>query len=149
MATTFVNNWKNIIGKLENILKSEFGNTLPVYRGHEDNLIGNQYLQLNPVGSELIEYAVKQEIRQYNIQMFYKLIESKMDQRKLDNAMRIIARIESLIVDNINITYTNESSTSETAYNCRIESTNFNVGDEDDIYSVELNWSCLHRGNTS
>ena len=33
MAVTFTNNWKNILDKLESILKTEFKGTLPVYKG--------------------------------------------------------------------------------------------------------------------
>ena len=33
MAITPINNWKNILDKLKNKLRSEFGNTLPVFVG--------------------------------------------------------------------------------------------------------------------
>tara|TARA_Y100001963_G_C6782611_1_gene450840 strand:- start:2745 stop:3194 length:450 start_codon:yes stop_codon:yes gene_type:complete len=149
MPTTFTNNWKNIIDKLESVLRSEFGNTLSIYRGHQDKKVANQYLQLNPSGSELIEYTVKQEIREFSIQIFYKLLDNNMKESTLDYIMRIIARVESLIHDNTSMTFTNENSATEQAYNCRLESMEMNTGDEDDVYIVEWEWRCLHRTNLS
>ena len=57
MAVSFTNNWKNILDKLENTLRTEFKGALPVYRGNKAPA-GTTYLQLNPTGSELLEYNV-------------------------------------------------------------------------------------------
>ena len=134
MATTFTNNWKNIIDKLEGVLRTEFGGSLPVYRGHDDKKVGNQYLQLNPVGSDSVEYTIKQEIREFNIQILYKLLDSKVKEPTLDHIMRIISRVESLIHDNTSMTYTKEGM-------------EMNTGDDKNIYIVEWDWRCLHRTN--
>ena len=62
MAVSFTNNWKNIIDKLENTIRTEFKGALPVYRGNKAPA-GTTYLQLNPVGSELLEYNSNSETR--------------------------------------------------------------------------------------
>ena len=147
MATTFTNNWKNIVDKLESVMRSEFKGTLAVYRGHDDTPIGNQYLQLNPSGSELVEYTVKQEIREFTIQILYHLLESSIKENTLYHIMRIISRIESLVHDNTSMTFTNENSVSEQAYNCRVESMEMNAGEDEDVYIVQWDWKCLHRTN--
>ena len=40
---TFENNWKNILDKLRSVLRTEYGNTLPVYIGDEDSASSSQY----------------------------------------------------------------------------------------------------------
>ncbi|MAH45226.1 hypothetical protein CMI37_05320 [Candidatus Pacearchaeota archaeon] len=147
MATTFTNNWKNIINKLESVLRSEFKGALPVYRGHTDAKAGNQYLQLNPASSDLVEYTIKQEIREFSIEIMYHLLESSIKEPTLDHIMRTVSRVESLIHDNTSMTYTNENSVTEQVYNCRAESTELNSGDDEDVYIVVWDWKCLHRTN--
>ena len=63
MAVNFTNNFKNILDKLRNTIRTEFKGALPVYIGHETNQAGAQFLRLDPVGSELTEYNVNGEIR--------------------------------------------------------------------------------------
>ena len=58
MAISFTNNWKNILDKLQNILRAEFKGALPVYIGNEEDKAGSQYLSLDPAGSELLEYNI-------------------------------------------------------------------------------------------
>ncbi len=48
---TFENNWKNILEKLRNILRSEFKGALPVYIGDEGQE-GTQFIRLDPISSE-------------------------------------------------------------------------------------------------
>ena len=143
MAVTFTNNWKNILDKMRNILRTEFGNTLPVYVGHESKDVGSQYLRLDPVSSSLIEYAVKSEKREFEVNMFYYSSVKDIEKVALDNVMRVVSRIEALIHDNINITLAD----STVAYNCRLESTEFNVLEDEPEYVVQLVWRCVHHGN--
>jgi len=145
MAITPVNNWKNILDKLRNVLRTEFGNTLPVYVGHESKNVGSQYLRLDPVSSNMIEYSKSSEIREFSVNMYYYSSEKKMEKNALDNILRVMSRIESLIHDNINITL----SDSSVAYNCVIEETELNTLDEEEKYVVTFVWKCLHRGNLS
>ena len=61
---------ENIIDKLEYTIRNEFKGALPVYRGNKAPA-GTTYLQLNPVGSELLEYNVTSETREFTIQILY------------------------------------------------------------------------------
>ena len=56
MAVTFTNDWKNILDKLRNVLRTEYGGTLPIYIGADESNAGTQYIRLEPAGSELTEY---------------------------------------------------------------------------------------------
>ena len=69
---------------------------------------------------------------------------------RLDAILRLVSRIESLIVDNVNMTFTNENSTTERLYNCRIDSTQLDADEEDtENYVVLLDFKTLHIGNFS
>ena len=58
MPVTFTNNFKNILDKLRDILRTEFKGALPVYIGHESAQASSQFLRLDPIGSELSEYNI-------------------------------------------------------------------------------------------
>ena len=142
MAVSFTNNWKNILEKLENTLRTEFKGALPVYRGNKAPA-GSTYLQLNPVGSELLEYNVTSETREFTIQILYYFLEANVKDSALDHILRTVSRIEALIHDNTAMTL----SDSTRAFNCRMQSTTLNAGDED-MYVVEWEYKCMHLGNT-
>ena len=143
MAVSFTNNWKNILDKLESVLRTEFKGALPVYKGNQSP-VGTTYLQLNPVSSELIEYNVTSETREYSINMFLYFADKSESRTKLDAILRLVSSIESLIVDNIAMTLTDSSD----LYNCRLESTELDA-DEDDTenYVVLFDYKCMHLGN--
>ena len=71
MAVNFTNNYKNILDKLRDILRTEFKGTLPVYIGHEQKVQGTQYLRLDPIGSDLIEYNNTSELREFTVDMYF------------------------------------------------------------------------------
>ena len=143
MAVSFTNNWKNILDKLESILRTEFKGALPVYTGDKAPA-GSTYLQLNPVGSELLDYSVSSETREFTIQILYYFLESNARDSALDHILRTVSRIEALIHDNMAMTLTDSSN----LFNCRMQSTELNAGDED-MYAVEWEYKCMHLGNVS
>ena len=143
MAVSFTNNWKNILDKLENTLRTEFKGALPIYTGNKAPA-GSTYLQLNPVGSELLEYAVKSEIREFTVQILYYFLEANVRDSALDHILRTVSRIEALIHDNVAMTLADSSN----LFNCRMQSTELNAGDED-MYIVEWEYKCMHLGNIS
>ena len=143
MATSFTNNWKNILDKLEAAFRAEFRNTLPVYTGEVNEKAGNQYLRFDPVGSELLEYSVTSEIREFSINMFLYFGDKSESRTKLDAVLRLVSRIESLVVDNITMTLSDSSS----AFNCRIESTLLDAVEDTENYVVLFDFKGLHRGN--
>ena len=145
MAITPVNNWKNILDKLKNKLRSEFGNTLPVYVGHTTKNVGSQYLRLDPQGSSLLEYASHSETREYSISFLYYSSVKDIEKTALDNVLRVVARVEALIHDNIVLTLAD----STTAYDCRLESSEFNTEEEEEKYVVTWGFNCKHTGNVA
>ena len=142
MAVSFTNNWKNILDKLESVLRTEFKGALPVYTGNKAP-VGSTYLQLSPVGSELLEYNVTSETREFTIQILYYFLEANVRDSALDHILRTVSRIEALIHDNTAMTLTDSTR----AFNCRMQSTELNAGDED-MYIVEWEYKCMHLGNT-
>ena len=143
MAVIFTNNWKNILDKLESVLRTEFKGALPVYRGNKAPA-GSTYLQLIPSGSELLEYSVSSETREFTIQILYYFLEANVKDTSLEHILRIVSRIEALIHDNTAMTLSDSSN----LFNCRMQSTELNTGDED-MYIVEWEYKCMHLGNIS
>ena len=143
MAVSFTNNWKNILDKLESVLRTEFKGALPVYKGNQSP-VGTTYLQLNPISSELIEYNVTSETREFTIQVLYYFLEANVKDTSLEHILRIVSRIEALIHDNTAMTLSDSSN----LFNCRMQSTELNTGDED-MYIVEWEYKCMHLGNIS
>ena len=141
MAVTFTNNWKNILDKLESTLRTEFKGALPVYRGNKAPA-GSTYLQLIPSGSELLEYNVTSETREFTIQILYYFLDANVKDTALDHILRTVSRIEALIHDNTVMTLSDSSQ----AFNCRMQSTELNAGDED-MYIVEWEYKCMQLGN--
>ena len=141
MAISFTNNWKNILDKLQSVLRNEFGSTLKVYRGKVISP-GNQYLTLLPLGTTLSEYNVSSETREFSVSMEYHFRDPNMNEKALDHVTRMVSRIEALIQNNIAMTLADSSD----AFNCRIDSTDLGGGDESE-YIVVLEWICQHLGN--
>ena len=145
MAVTFTNNFKNILDKLKNILRTEFKGALPVYIGHETNQAGAQFLRLDPIGSELTEYMVTSESREYTVNMYYYFLDKNIKKTSLDHVLRYMSRIEALMHDYTSTTLADSSN----LYNGRIESTALNALDEQNEYVVEFVWKGQHTGNIS
>ena len=142
MAITFTNNWKNILDKLENILKIEFKGAMPVFRG-KATPVGNQFLRLNPLGSDLIEYNVTSEVREFDIEITYHFRDPNMKKNSLDHVFRQVSRIEALIHDNIAVDLRDSSN----LFNINLSSCDLDVGDSDSEYVVSWDLSCQHLGN--
>ena len=141
MAVTFTNNWKNILDELRSVLRTEFKGALPVYIGEE----GSQFLRLDPVGSELLEYMHSSESREFTINVFYYFAEHNIKKTALDHVLRYTSRIEALIHDNTSVTLTDSSN----LYNCRMETTELNPDEESGAYVVQWEYKCQHTGNIS
>ena len=142
MPTTFTNNWKNILDKLQSIIRSEFKNTLPTYIGFEDDVNGSQYLRIVPEKSDLLNYNATSETREYNIQMILHFKSANIKQKAIDNILRLVSRLESLIVDNISMSLADSSS----VFNCRIESTTLDSTNSEE-HIVTFDYKCQHLAN--
>ena len=145
MPVTFTSNFKNILDKLRNILRTEFKNALPVYIGHESTQASSQFMRLDPIGSELITYMASAEQREYTVNMYYYFLDKNIKKTSLDHVLRYTSRIEALIHDNTSTTLTDSSN----LYNCRIDSTSLNALNEENEYVVEMVWKGQHTGNIS
>ena len=143
MAISFTNNWKNILDKLESTLRTEFKGALPVYRGNKTTN-ATQFLRLVPTGSELMEYSVSSEMREFNIQMLYYFFEKNIKETALDHVLRTVSRIEALIHDYMTLSLADGTE----AINCRLQSTSLNTDEEEEAYVVEWEFKCTHLGNT-
>ena len=142
MPITFTNNWKNILDKLESILRTEFKGAIPVYRGKEVSA-GNQFLRLDPLGSDLIEYNVTSEPREYSIEMTYHFRDPNIRKPALDHIFRQVSRVEALIHDNTAV----DLSDSSNLFNINLSSCDLDVGDSDSEYVVSWDLSCQHLAN--
>tara|TARA_Y100001937_G_scaffold24709_1_gene35489 strand:+ start:630 stop:1067 length:438 start_codon:yes stop_codon:yes gene_type:complete len=143
MPVTFTNNFKNILDKLRNVLRTEFKGTLPIYIGHETKEVATQYLRLDPIGSTLSEYNVNGELREYQVNMFYYFADPNVNKSSLDHVLRFVSRIEALIHDNIKMTLSNSTD----CFNCRIDSTELNALDDENEYVVQFEWRGQYLGN--
>ena len=143
MPTTFTNNWKNILDKLQSVLRTEFKNTLPVYVGEENEKAGSQYLRLDPVGSELVEYSVNAELREFTINFFLYFGDKSNSRTKLDAILRLVSRIESLIHDNVALTLSDSSN----LFNNRLETTILDAIEDSENYVVQFEFRGQHLGN--
>tara|TARA_R100001443_G_scaffold1147_1_gene4425 strand:+ start:2766 stop:3200 length:435 start_codon:yes stop_codon:yes gene_type:complete len=143
MPVTFTNNWKNILDKLRSIMRTEFKGSLPVYIGDEGQE-GTQYVRLEPIGSELSEYNINSETREFTINVFYYFAEHNIKKTALDHVLRYTSRIEALIHDNIVMTLADNTN----AFNCRFETTELNPDQEAGVYVVQWEYKCQHLSNT-
>ena len=143
MPVTFTNNWKNILDKLRSIMRTEFKGSLPVYIGDEGQE-GSQYVRLEPIGSELSEYNINSETREFTINVFYYFAEHNIKKTALDHVLRYTSRIEALIHDNIVMTLADNTN----AFNCRFETTELNPDQEAGVYVVQWEYKCQHLSNT-
>ena len=146
MATTFTNNWKNILDKLQSTIRSEFKNTLPTYRGFDDESTGSQYLRLIPIGSDLLEYNATSETREFSINMMLHFKSANIKEKAIDHMLRLVSRLESLIHDNVVMTLDDTNSTN--AFNCRVESSSFDSSNSEE-HIVTWDYKCVHVGNIS
>ena len=144
MAVSFTNNWKNILDKLRSILRAEFKGAVPVYIGEEGNE-GTQFIRIDPIGSELLEYNTTSESREFSINIYYYFAEHNLKKTALDHVLRYVSRIEALIHDNMAVTLTDNSN----LYNCRLETTDLNPDEESGVYVVQWDYKCQHTGNIS
>ena len=144
MPVTYTNNWENISNKLLNILKSEFGASLPVYLG-EGDYAGSQFLKILYNSSELIEKNVESETREYSFTFVVYMMEVSSNKSDMINLLRIISRIEALINQNRNITLADNTL----AINCNLD--NYLIAEQEDSenYLIEMDFLCSHLGNVN
>lgn len=145
MPVTFLNNWKNIMDKLESIIEAEFKGALRVYKSYPIPKGVNQAIQMSPSESTLTDQAVSSETREYTIDLRFIFNEGNVNETALDHILRQVERIRALVHDNISMTL----SAGGRAYNCRIEDEVMNADPESGVYVVLWGWKCSHQQNLS
>ena len=145
MAVSYTNNWKNILDKLKNILRTEFKGAMDIYVGHSSKVSGSQFIRLDPEGSDLLEYMANSETREFTINMNYYFLDKNINQSSLEHVLAQTSRIEALIHDNVNVTLADSTN----LLNCRIENTELNALEEENEYVVQLVFKAQHQGNFS
>ena len=143
-VVTFTNNWKNILDKLESVLRTEFKNALPVYVGETNEKAGSQYIRLDPVGTELLEYNVSSETREFSVNIFLYFGDKSDSRTTLDAILRLVSRVEALIHDNVSMALSDSSS----LFNCRMETTSLDAEADSEFYVVLWDFKAMHMGNT-
>ena len=144
MPVTYTNNWKNIADKLQNIFRTEFGASLPVYLG-EGDYAGTQFLKILPLSDNLIEKVVSAELRQYNFTFTLYVMNSSSEQVTLTNLLRLLSRTESLIGNNRTMTLAD----STTSINSELTSYEIEAGGDNYAFAVDMDYICSHLGNVS
>ena len=137
---TFENNWKNILDKLRSVLRAEYGNSLPVFIGDEEENAGSQFIRLEPLNSKLLQYMQTSETREFTVNVYYVFSGANVKKTALDHILRFVSRTEALIHDNISMTLADSSD----AFNCRFESTELGTDEEENVYIVSWIWKCQH-----
>ena len=143
MAVAFSNNWDIILSKLESLFRTEFKGALKVYSGLQNDMEGNQYLRLSPISSSLVDYSTNLETREFVIGMALYFNEPNIKKSGVDNVMRLVSRIETIIANNNSITLPDNS----VAYDCKIESSDIEASDSE--YLVQFNFKCTHANSIS
>lgn len=139
---TYTNNFKNILDKITNVLRSEF--KVKVVKGLE--VPGNtNCIRIVPQGSDLLEYNAHSETRQYNISIQYLFYEQERGERFIAYMTQQVSHLEALIHDNINMTL----SDSTVAIDSRVGSLELDadIEDVDDYYVAAWDFSTIHTGN--
>ena len=118
---------------------------MPTYVGSESVQASAQFVRLDPVGSELVEFMVNSETREFTINIYYYFLDKNIKKTSLDHVLRYVSRIEALIHDNLIMTLTDSSK----VLNARITSTTLDTLEDENEYVVEMVWKGQHTGNIS
>ncbi len=144
MPITFVNIWETkILDTIRSFLNTEFAGSIPVYTGDFKDM-GNQSIRLNPIGSDLIEYNLTAETREYILDVSYTFKEKMLKKDTWEHILRQVSHIEALFFNNQNNTF----------YNGRLATARINNKEEAEEAITGLNvirweWRASYVGNIS
>ena len=142
MAVTYSNNWKNILDKLESVIESEFGSSLPVYRGISIPKGATQALQLIASGSTLSEFFSNGETREFSIIIRFIYSEANINERAIDYITRYVSRFGELIKQNKIMTLSDANSSQVS--DCRLADEELDADPDSGVYVVQWDYRCLH-----
>ena len=142
MSVTYTNNWKNILTALKSKIRAEM--KCPVYSNWEEELKGNQFIRIIPVGSSQLEKATFMEVRSFDMECQYYFLRRK-DNKFQDYVLNQVSILEALVHDNITL----ELADATKAVDITLGDLDFNVEVEgyDDYMVAQLSLTCTHFGN--
>ncbi len=143
MSVTYNNNWKNIITALSSKLKSEM--KCPIFSDFYDVTKSNQFIKLIPTGSIQGDVTSKSEVRVFNIDIQYYIMEQK-NKNFQDYVFNQVSILEALVHDNPTLTLSDGSK----AYNLLIGDLELSIDppEEYEEYNISgWNFKCTHLSN--
>ena len=142
MSVTYTNNWKNILTALKSKIRAEM--KCPVYSNWDQELKGNQFIRIIPVGSSQLEKATFMEVRSFDMQCQYYFLRRK-DNKFQDYVLNQVSILEALVHDNITL----ELADTTKAVDITLGDLDFNVEVEgyDDYMVAQWSLTCTHFGN--
>ena len=142
MAVTYTNNWKNILTAFKSKIRAEM--KCPVYSNWEEELKGNQFIRIIPIGSSQLEKATFMEVRSFSMECQYYFLRRK-DNKFQDYVLNQVSILEALVHDNITLDLADNSK----AVNITLGDLDFNVEVEgyDDYMVAQWSLTCTHFGN--
>ena len=142
MSVTYTNNWKNILTALMSKVRAEM--KCPVYSNWEQELKGNQFIRIIPIGSSQLEKATFMEVRSFSMECQYYFLRRK-DNKFQDYVLNQVSILEALVHDNITL----ELADATKAVDITLGDLDFNVEVEgyDDYMVAQWSLSCTHFGN--
>lgn len=142
MSVTYTNNWKNILTALKSKIRAEM--KCPVYSNWEEELKGNQFIRIIPVGSSQLEKATFMEVRSFDMECQYYFLRRK-DNKFQDYVLNQVSILEALVHDNITL----ELADATKAVDITLGDLDFNVEVEgyDDYMVAQWSLTCTHFGN--
>ena len=142
MSVTYTNNWKNILTALKSKIRAEM--KCPVYSNWEQELKGNQFIRIIPIGSSQLEKATFMEVRSFDMQCQYYFLRRK-DNKFQDYVLNQVSILEALVHDNITL----ELADTTKAVDITLGDLDFNVEVEgyDDYMVAQWSLTCTHFGN--
>tara|TARA_Y100000310_G_scaffold88572_1_gene85601 strand:+ start:281 stop:724 length:444 start_codon:yes stop_codon:yes gene_type:complete len=147
MTISFTNIWETkILDTIRSFLNTEFSGSIPIYTGSFKDM-GSQSIRLNPIGSDLIEYVVSGETREYILDVSYTFKEKAIKKDTWEHILRKVSHIEALFHDNV-------TGGSETYFDGRLETMRINEKTEDEeevdgLNVIRWEWRGWHMGNVS
>ena len=144
MSVTYTNNWKNILTALMSKVRAEM--KCPVYSDWEQELKGNQFIRIIPIGSAQTEKATFMEVRQFTMDCQYYFLK-RNDAQFQNYVLNQVSILEALVHDNITLDLADNSK----AVNITLGDLDFNVEVEeyDDYMVCQWSLTCTHFGNTA
>tara|TARA_R100001594_G_scaffold123650_3_gene160176 strand:+ start:516 stop:947 length:432 start_codon:yes stop_codon:yes gene_type:complete len=141
MAVTYINIWKNILTALKSKIRAEM--KCSVITTDED-IKGNQFIKIYPIGSNQLEHTAFMETRQYNINCKYFMLKRKSPEFE-NYVQNQISILEALLHDNITLSLADNSQLRELS--SEVMTYMVEVEDYENYHIVEWELSCIHSGN--